>query len=270
MATAPKKASAVIVIRDRNTTALPPMQLGSFHKLFEPDEYEGKKRFKSRFHVNPAGITALEATLQSKCIDAHFETMKKQVEELAAEAKAAGKSPTLKIVATAAECQSPTEFIEDKLKDPHEKDKVQLPTIQLHVDAYKPLRKGQDESERELRDIKFWDARGKLLDPAALKKMTASTWCQPVVHSNLFLSKQLGPAPRCQLQLVGLQIIKLVEFGSGQEQAPDAADDDAMKAIMGADYDAADDLSNLGVGAKVSNRDAESGLELDNDEDSPF
>jgi hypothetical protein len=270
MATAPKKASAVIVIRDRNTTALPPMQLGSFHKLFEPDEYEGKKRFKSRFHINPAGITALAAVLQAKCIDAHFETMKKQVQETAAELKAEGKEKTaLKIVSTAAECESPEDWIEGKLKDPHEKDKVQLPTLQLHVDAHKPLRKGQDESERELRDIKFWDSKGKLLDAAALKKMTSGTWCQPVVHSNLFLSKQLGPAPRCQLQLVGLQIIKLVEFGGGQEQAPDEADDDAMKAIMGADYDAADDLSNLGVGTKVSNRDAESGLELDTD-DSPF
>lgn len=263
-----KKPSAIHVIRDHNTTALPPMQLGSFHKLFEPDEYEGKKKFKARFHLNTAGLAALEADLQAKCIDAHFAAMQKEVEEAAAEAKAAGKSPTLKLVATAAECQTPKEWIEDKLKDPHEKDRVQLPTIQLHVDAYRPLRKGQDEADRELREVKFWDSRGKLIDPTALRKMTAGTWCQPVVHANLFLSKQLGPAPRAQLQLVGLQIIKLVEWGAGQEQAPDAADDDEMRRIMGDDYSAADDLSNLGLG-NTKQVSTGSGLEGADEED-PF
>jgi hypothetical protein len=244
------KSSAVMVIRDRKTTALPPMQLGSFHKLFEPDEYEGKKRFKARFHVNAAAIGAMEKVLQVKCIDAHFDELKKQVAEVTAEAKEQRKTPPISLCDSKEDAQSPKEFMEDKLKEPHEKDKVQLPTIQLHVDAWQPLRKGQTEADRELRTIKFWDSAGNLLGdsenlPKELKRMAAGSWVKPVVHTNLFLSKQLGKAPRCQLMLVGLQIIKLEVFGAGQVDNPDGVDDDEMRKIMGDDYDHADDLSAM-------------------------
>jgi hypothetical protein len=258
---APKKPSAIVVERDRKTTALPPMQLGSFHKLFTPDEYEGKKKFKSRFHLNPKGMTALKAALQAKCIDQHFDAMKAEVDQWTADAKAAKKTPPVAICETKDGCQSPEEWLEEKLREPHEKDKVQLPTIQLHVDAYLPLRKGQDEADRELRTIKFWDAKGVLIeDPEKrLAKMTSGTWVQPIVHANLFLSKQLGKNPRPMLQLVGLQVIKLVEYGSS-EAPPSAADEDEMRRIMGDDYSVDDDLANITGGIAPAD---ESGVDED-------
>ncbi len=270
MASTGKKPSAVKVIRDRKTTALPPMQLGSFHKLFEPDEYEGKKKFKSRFHINTASIDALKAVLQTKCIAAHFPAMKAEVDAEIADAKALGKKTTgVVICEDVTGCQTPEAYLEDKLRDPNEKDKVQLPTIQLHVDAFQPLRKGQDESDRELRTIKFWNAKGELIgdseNPGPLKKMTAGSWVKPVVHTNLFASKQLGPMPRPQLMLVGLQIIKLETYGAGQVENQSAADEDEMRRIMGADYDPADDIAAMTAGAIDPAHEAD-----DADEASPF
>lgn len=267
MATSGKKPSAIKVIRDRKTTALPPMQLGSFHRLLTPDEYEGKTRFKARFHINPEGITALAAILQAKCIDAHFPKMKEEVDEEVAEAKAAKKTPALTICDTKEGCKSPADWIEDALKEPREKDKVQLPTIQLAVDAYLPLKKDQDPSDREMRTIKFWNAKGVLLCDSSeptkdIKQMAAGTWVKPVVHTNLFASKQLGKDPRPQLMLVGLQIIKLEKFGSGQVDSPDAADDEEMRRIMGDEYDPADDLHAMTAGDDHGSDDL--------DDESPF
>lgn len=237
MATAPKKNGAILVVRNRKTVALPVCQLGSFPKLFEPDDYDpAKPKFKARFHYNPQGLTALAALLQ-RTIDRHWEEMYK----LATESK-------LPIVQEKRLCQSPGDFLEGKLKDPHEKDRIQLPKIELSVPYLLPPKKG--ETEGTPREIKFWDRSNNLIEnpKEVLRRMTSGTWVEPIVHDNLFLSKQLGKDPRPQLQLVGLRIVKLVEYGSGQEQAPDSSDDDAMAAIMGADFDP-DDMGALGQAA---------------------
>ena len=221
---------------------MPPAQLGSFPKLIDPDEYEGKFKFKCNVHYNPTGLAALATFLQEKCINAHFAKM---VED----AKEAG----LPIVGDIGDCESPADWLEGKLKEPHEKDKVQLPKLQVHVDADRKLKDGTVER----RVISFWDAKGKVISPEKLKRMSAGTWVQPVVHPNLFLSKQLGKAPRCQLQLVGLQIIQLVEFGSN-DRPPSAADEDEMRRIMGADYAVDDDLAGvIGGGALADGLDDE-------------
>jgi len=248
MATAPKKNSAVIVKRSRKTFAMPPATMG-FASLIDPDTYDpDKPMFKVNLHYTPAGIEAVKQFLQEHCIDALFPDLQKD----ALEAK-------LPCVADISGCQSPEDFMEGKLKEPKEQSKIQLPFMQIGV---KQMFKNKSQ-EQEARTIAFWDAKNNLLDGKAMKIGMGSI-IQPIVYPNLYLSKQNGKDPRPSLQLVGIRVLKLESWGKGAAK-PDAADDEAIREVMGADFDMDDDLSAFAAGSAKAAPAAD-----EHDEDLPF
>lgn len=220
------KNSSVIVQRRRDSTALPPCILG-FSSLIEPDTYDpDKPMFKIDAHYNPNGIAQLVACIQSQCIEPNLAKLREEMADNSALKSLAGKD------AITAE-----EWVGQKLKDPKEKSRIQLPKLTIAVRATYKDRSG----ETRQRDIGCWDGHNVVLDLKSLKLGSGSV-IQPIVHANLFCSKTVnGGAPSPKLDLVGVRVLKLVRFGGARP--PQETDEDAIREVLGEEFSMDEDLS---------------------------
>lgn len=225
MAQSPRKNSSVIVARSKRTIALPPATLG-FASLVTPDTYDPQKpAFKANLHYTPAGIDALVDALQAQCIDANLAKLTEECE-----------ANKLKVGAP----QDPRAWLEAKLKEPKENARVPLPHIVVMCRATFKDKQGDTQTKT----LGCWDGHNRKLDLTKLRLGVGSV-VQAVVHPNLFYSKLIG-FPQPSLQLAGIRVLKLVQWGG--DAAPQETDEDAIREVMGADFDMDDDLSAFAAG----------------------
>lgn len=237
---AEQKKSGIVMARSKSNAKTPPGIFG-FSSLVKPDEYEGKKKFKTNLHLNEAGVEALAEVLQRHCVDALWPKFLEECEK-------AGKS-SAKFVKP-----DMREFVEDKLKDPKPGGKMDLPYIQFSNKAeYRDKKSG----ETVMKHMNAWSAQGAPLDLPGIKLGMGSV-VQVVFAPGLFINPLIkNPTPSLQLQ--GVMVHKLVQFGGGGAQTMEAASDDEIAGIMGTEFES-EDLSafvggmNSGDKPKASER----------------
>lgn len=224
----PPKSSSVIVVRSKQTVALPPSLLG-YNEFDTPDTYDpAKPKFKGNFHFTPPAILDLAALIQTKCCDALYE-------QLVAEA-AEFKPPVKMKVAQAAD-----EWLEAKLKPAREdatSDWQQLPFIQVAMPATFKDKQGEVQTKA----VAVWDGKNNKLNLKKLKLGRGST-VQAIVTPQLFFSKLIG-FPQPSLKLVGIRVLKLTSWATGGASAPER-DDEEIRNVLGADFEM-DDLAMYG------------------------
>lgn len=231
----PKKKSAVVTARGKQTTALPAGLLG-FSSLIEPDSYEGKDSFKLNVHYTPDGIEQLKATLQRQ-----MDALLPAIEKAAAEEGAGMKANVAP--------QSVEDWLEGQLKEPGEGKRISTPFLRLKCETTRKGNPARGEPERVPVEVKAWPLhKNTLLDLKALKIGMGSA-IVPIVYVNLFRSKQGKDCPQLSLKLVGFRVAKLVQFGGGF--APEETDDAAIREALGGDVDA-DDLSAFMAGGDAA------------------
>lgn len=223
-----KKQSAVVTIRASGTGSLPAGFMG-FADLLTPKQFgDDPAKFNLDYHINPDAVRAIPLVIQAKCYDAHLEALYVEVLE-----NGGKKKPAM----------DPEEWLEAKLKPCKEKSKVQLPFFKLHNNGF---RRGRDGGAPVQNVMGCWDKDNNPLDLASLRLAKGSV-IQPIVYFNLFAAKASMWVPQPSLKLVGIRVLKAVQYGSGGGAArPPEADDEAIKAVMGADFVMDDDLANLG------------------------
>lgn len=241
MSDAPK-VSAVLTARARNTIALPPCEMG-WADLITPKGFErdapkiGENAVKYMLdcHYTPAGLEALKATVLSKCLEAQ----RAALEEAAAKNGAGTKlKPPIPL----------EEWLEAQLKSPKPKSRIQLPFIKLRAPGYRKDRNGGDPI---LNIMGCWGPDDQPLDLVKLR-LSAGSVVQPIVFPNLFASKAGFWTPQPSLKLVGVRVLRPVSFGAaGGPRGPgEATDDEAIKAVMGAEFDIhSTDFSAYAAGA---------------------
>ena len=234
MAAKQNGSSAVISIKAKKTIALPPLTLG-FASLVTPDTYEpDKPLFKLNGHVTPEAIAAVVETIKEKV---YTEAMLEKAFTEAADKGMKLKGPI-----------DPAEWLGDKLKEPKENARIQLPHLTLSVPANYKDKSG----EVQTREIACWDGNKRKLNLKRLKLGMGSI-IAPVVYPNLFASKLMGSVLQPSLKLVGLYVLKLERFGGGA--APADTDEDAIKEVLGDAFVYEDLSAYMGAGADEDGED---------------
>lgn len=211
---APKGPKAPCVY-GRDLLTLPPGTMG-YSSLVEPDEYDGKKKFKLRVHYTPAAFALIEKRVQESCMDALVDKFADKAEEVGAASKL--KDPVDVGV-----------WLEEKQKAPSEKSRVQLPFLSIEVMSTKKNKAGDDEP----RFIKAWDKDNNLLNLAKLRLGSGSI-VQPIVTPFLWASQLSKWRVTPGLQLVGLRVLKLEQYG-GTGGLGDLTDEDT--AVLEQDFE---------------------------------
>ena len=222
----PAKSSAVIVVRAAKTIALPPSLLG-FHEFDKPDAYDpDKPKFKGNFHYTPPAFQALHPLVNTACIEGLYAKLK--AEFLEANPKGKLKEP-----------MSADEWLESKLKPAKEDAKTDwqaLPFLQFAMPATWKDKSG----EVHMKEVAAWDGKNRKLNLKKLRMSRGST-VQAIVAPSLFYSKALAGLVQPTFKLVGVRVLKLVTWSGSGASAPEA-DDEEIRSVLGADYEA-DDLS---------------------------
>ena len=227
-----KKKSAVVTIRAKKTIALAPGQMG-FADLLTPRAFgTDPAKFNLDYHMTPAALEANKLIVQAKCID----QFTAEVQEAAKENGGSVK-----------EAITPEEWFANQLKDPKPTGRIQLPFIKLRSPGF---RTDRNTGEMIPLFMVAWDAENNLLDLASLK-LAQGTILQPIVYPNMFASKPSMWIPMPSLRLVGVRVLKAVQFGGGRGAPAPDLDDAAIKAVMGEDFD----MQNLSAFALGSGSD---------------
>lgn len=248
-----QKVSAVLTARAAKSISLPPCELGWADlitpKAFEKDAPklgEGAPKFMIDCHYSPLGLEALALKLLA-VIAAQLPALKK-----AAALNGPVDPKTGEIKGTILKDPiSAEDWLEAQLKTPKTAAKIQLPFIKLRAPGYRKGKRDPDGSFGDpiLNLMGCWDPDNQPLDLSKLR-LSAGSVIQPIVYPNLFASKPAMWIPQPSLKLVGVRVLKVVSFGGrGGPQAPDDADDEAIKKVLGADFDIHQDLSQYAVGA---------------------
>lgn len=218
-----KPASGVVSVRAKTAFVTPPATLGAFASLLEPDTKFGDPKFQARFHFNDAAKEALVKRIRAHVLEPLWPKFLKEAEaKQAKEPKGGWVQP------------DPEAWVEDHLKDPHEKSSIQVPSITFGRPADRRTKDGSIERI----SIRAYDRAGKALDLAALKLGTGST-LQAVLTPSIWISP-IQKSPSFSFKLDGVRVLKLVQFlGSN---GPGAVDDEDM-ALLGDDFGDADDLA---------------------------
>ncbi len=196
----PGKDTSFIIVRSKQAFLAPPGPLG-FNNLIEPDT-----AFDSlKFNVQTAYSEEAVALLISK-IDRFV------IEPLWPKFLAACKDANTP-AAQMAKWTKPegAVWVDDHLKQPNERAKVQLPTIQFDNAAEFKDKNGVTQRKT----MKAYSATNQLLDLASLGLGYGSI-VQPVLMPGIFKSA-LVKQPTCCFNLQGVRIITLKKFGGGAQ-----------------------------------------------------
>lgn len=220
---APPAAKSYWEVRPKSTILfLPAMTLG-FSSLLEPDTYEGKTQFKLNLHATVAQAEALADKVQAEVIDAHFKALKAMVEK---------DKPD---VATKLQAKSASDWLEEKLKEPKEKSRIQLPHFTVACTADLKDRQTQQMIRQR---VKAWDAKGAPLDLPSLHLgmgsivsvgVSAALW-----HGTLAVDKDNKKKPIAwwalpSFRLIGVRVLKLEQFGgAGNSQVGEVSEEDLV------------------------------------------
>lgn len=234
---ATKPSSGVIAVRSKALLIAAPGTL-VFHNLIEPDK-DAAERFNSSLKFNAKiAYTEEAAGRLGDLVDEHVikANWKALVEALDEAKKAAPKAGWL--------VPSGREWVEEHLKEPGEKARIQLPAIQWANEADFKDRDGKVQRKT----MKAYDSKNKVLDWDDVKLGNGSI-VQAVLIGGLYVSPLLNkgqPAPSFKLQ--GVRILKLVQYGAGG--GSNLGDlDEADLAMLGEDVEV-DDLGSYAAQPK--------------------
>lgn len=257
-------------VRASHTIRTAPGLLG-FSALLTPDTmFNAEGDFTARIHFNEPQQAAMAATVQDKVIDALFDDLQKVVNEMA---EKAGQKPKALKKPTGAS------WLEDKLKDPPEKSRIQLPSIQIKRAATYIAKKGPRAGEVITRAVPFWDKDGKVLDGAKLRTGMGSI-VQLVFTPGLYTNALAKGYAEVSLRLEGVIVLKNEPWGNGGTGggagAGEAYDDEALAALIGDGVELDTDLTAFAGAAKAQDGGASKGTppaeadEYDLNDDIPF
>lgn len=235
MATAKKGSSGIIMVRGKKYLILPPGILG-FSSLEVPDaKYSpDNPEFSCNVHHNDEQQGLIAAELERNVITPLWD-------QFCEEAKAQGKDPSKFKVPNAAD------YVAEHMKEPRPRadgskssDADYGPFMKYKLKSL--LRKG--DGEVITRHVLAWaaDKANTLLDLPSLKIGMGSI-IQPVVLPALFSNPLIKPQP--SLQLVGIRVLKLEQWGGAGPSLNDV--DDSSLQTLGADFEA-EDLSSFVLG----------------------
>jgi hypothetical protein len=234
-----------------------------FHHLIEPDEYEGKKKFKANFHFTDDGFAKLEDVLRAG-LEAAKDGFLKECDK-AEWVLYEGKKKTKE---TGEGWEPPhggdvdvEAWLSEKRREvTSDKAASKDDFIQLGA-AFK---EGQDREtgRRWQTSVKAWDAKGNLLD---LKKLSpgSGTVCLPVVEVGIF-ANALFPEETPTIKLIGIQVLKLERWSGGGNVG--AVSEEEINELVGDDDLDIDDLSAF-QGMSISDEDPEEDDTENNDAD---
>jgi hypothetical protein len=228
-----KKPSAVILLRPRNSNVvLAPCKLG-WANLIEPDDKYGKPRFNAKFHFSDA-VYARNLSLIEEAVEA---LMPEFVKECAAfKDLKTGKPRPYELPTDKIDVEA---WMQNKIKEPGENSPIKDPTFLISLKHRKGVSK-KDGSSWEVRP-RAWSGSNELLNLRTLK-MGSGSVVQPVVNIGLFVAPN-QPDPAIALELVGVRVLKLVQYQGGQGPKLDKMTDEDL-AMLGDDEDI-DDLSSF-------------------------
>lgn len=200
-------------VRQKGIMFLPAGTLG-FSSLITPDTYEGKIKFKLNLHLTQSQAEALADKLQNEVINPAFDKLKEE----------SGKDLSKKSAAA---------WLEEALKEPKEKARIQLPMLGISCNADIKNRDGDITRQ----SVKAWDAKGTLLDMPSLHMgmgsiisvgVSAALW-----HGSLAVEKDAKKKPikwwaLPSLRLVGVRVLKLEQFGAGNTEVGEVSEEDLV------------------------------------------
>lgn len=185
--------TGLITYRQKELFIGPPGIMG-FANLLVPDE-DAAKRFNQapEFKVN----IHFDSDSQQRLIDLLEGETEALVSGYEREAGKDAKRP------------DPREFVEDKLKEAHERSKCQ--------DPYMVFKNKADYKDRDgvthRKTMRAWDSRGNDLDLPGLH-LGMGSLIQPVCQLGMW-SSPLVKNPTYSFSLQGVRVLKLVAFGGG-------------------------------------------------------
>lgn len=245
-----KKDPSVLVARAKKTFALPPAVLG-FSALVNPTSYEeGPLTYSGNFHFNGLSLQALTDLIEEKALGDMLKELEK--EAATAEVSLAGVAPT-----------SAKSWLEGKLKEPKPGSKQTDPFLKITTKAEGKTKTGEVYTKK----IPAFDAKNQPLDLTKLR-LGADSVVQPIVYINLSYRRIDIPGQKSikiiapSLQLAGIRILKLVQWGGSGANAAPEMDEAELARILGDDFDLDEDLSAY---AKGSDDAAASEKPLDDD-----
>jgi hypothetical protein len=251
---AAKKSSGVVAVRSKKLFITPPGPLG-FHNLIEPDDAFDALKFNAKIHFREEAQERLISLMESQVIGPLWDNLMEELEAAKrAEPKGGWQKPDAR------------DWVEGHLKEPSEKSRVQLPSIQFANDA--EYRDKDGKTQRKT--MKAYDAKGGILSLPSLKLGMGSV-VQAVLIPGLFACAPLinrgQPTPSFKLQ--GVRVIQLVQYGAGGGGLGEIDDEDLS--MLGDDVE----VQDLGSYAKVADEDAPKrqarpASDFDMDDEIPF
>lgn len=219
----PTKSGGIVNVRAAQMFFTTPGHLG-YNAIIEPEDPFGDGLvFSANVHFTEESSERLITLMERDVVDANWEAFVK------AAAKAEKAPP-------GGQWQKPDMrlWVQDHLKPAKEGAKQTLPHMKFTNKAEFRNRDG----ELVRKTMRAYDAKGKLLDLPGLH-MGYGSIVQAVLMPGLFVSP-LVKQPQPSLQLQGVRIIKLEQFGAGGAAVGEVSEEDME--MLGQDVEA-DDLS---------------------------
>lgn len=246
------KKTPGLMVRSKEMIFTPPVTMG-FANLITPDEAFGERKFKLNAHFTPAAAEAFEAVLEKALLGNLMSDIKEQAHE--AKFKFKPMAPL-------------GSYLEDKLKPAGEKSRIQLPFIIFKANPFFRNKAGEEVPVT----MKGWDAHGAPLDLKGARVGMGS-----IVKVALMPALWAGPLSKNtiepSLRLVGIQILKLEQFGGGgQSSVGEVTEADLA---LCEEHFQPDDLAAFAMGNAATNKrlaqeEAPDGEATDEDDEIPF
>lgn len=236
------QGGGVISVYSKDVFVTSPGTLG-FANLVEPDDAFDSLKFKVNLHLDEDNVDRLGDLLDRHVVTPLWPKFLAAMEE--ARKPAPKKAP------------SGADWLAEKMKLAGERSKIQLPYLTIANNA-----EFRDKSgAMKRKTMMATSASGDALDLPRLHLGMGSTvqvLCRPGLFKNALL-----PAPTISLQLQGVRVLKLVQFGGGGGNRVGALSQEDLDAL-GGDF-VADELSQFakGTGADTARSD------LDDEDEAP-
>lgn len=247
-----KKSSGIVTVRTKSVLILPPGPLG-FSNLIKPDVYEGKEKFDLFAHYSDKAQARFVEIVQKEVVDGLWAEFLKAVDDKAPP-KGGWTQPDVR------------EWLDDHLKTPNERSKVQLPSVKFANEATYVK-----DGEVRRKTMKAYDIKNALLDLAKLK-LGMGSLIQPMVLGGLWISP-VQKQPQLSFKLQGVRVLQIVQYGAGGGGNLEEVSEEDL-ALLGDDFQASDLGAYAGGGNEAADKPpkaATSATDYEDDDDTlPF
>lgn len=208
------------IVRLRGVFVGVPGILG-FSNLIEPDTAFGESKFKANTHHTEDQLAALAEKIDIHVVAPLWEKFLEEAEEKKFKGPKGG---LLKPQAS--------DWLEDHLKDPQERSKIQLPFIMWGVDS-SYTSKGEVH-ERVMRAVSAHD------EPLELKglRLGMESIVQPLLTAGMWASALSKNQAALSFKLQGVRVLQLKQFGGGGSAAEEVTEADLK--LLGENFEVED------------------------------